>query len=545
MPGMGITVSPMKGRRITLFQETSEESFEQSLMAGGYGKYGTNPERSALGNSASGQMHQRTLEWLEQAQAQVAPNSSLAAPAAAPAKAPTPPVEEKEPDAKEVLKRKRLAAFKEASHVPNKLRVVEVEDAGRMLLEVPNIEPEVTAEDAKKKSKKAKKKVPPPPPPKPVEIEDTKGTGWVDNAFPWSLRASERAEGVRKEQSERLQWIERYLERESDESDVSEDEDADLPSPILPPATLERYDDDGQPPVAHNRPFRMGGTAGSGRFVVPSETTDARWQLTSLALRHRAARGRGEDDHDDGLGWDCVCGGRESSDLVQCDDCYRWYHMECLDIKDVTELGDEDDPWYCHLCTGAPEPVPSRHRTPSPVPLYREPAFYTAQRTPLGFAVRPELVSFAPAFQDSPMPSWPSLLSAPAPQPPTTPLYGRGGHSDSSTVHSSRSTATTLMSSVPRMPKTPCSAHGGRDVRVYSSSPDMFDEPFDLNATPTRLPLLTPRGRGWATRANGVLWLTGDKATPDSYKTTSATFRALSAPGLDDSPVIHSSRPIR
>jgi hypothetical protein len=39
LPGVEITVSPHKGRRLTLFQETSEESFEESLMAGGYGRY--------------------------------------------------------------------------------------------------------------------------------------------------------------------------------------------------------------------------------------------------------------------------------------------------------------------------------------------------------------------------------------------------------------------------------------------------------------------------------------------------------------------------
>lgn len=39
LPGVGITASPMKGRRLKLFQETSEESFEESLMAGGYERY--------------------------------------------------------------------------------------------------------------------------------------------------------------------------------------------------------------------------------------------------------------------------------------------------------------------------------------------------------------------------------------------------------------------------------------------------------------------------------------------------------------------------
>lgn len=36
---VGVIDSPIKGKRIALFQETSEESFEESLMAGGYGRY--------------------------------------------------------------------------------------------------------------------------------------------------------------------------------------------------------------------------------------------------------------------------------------------------------------------------------------------------------------------------------------------------------------------------------------------------------------------------------------------------------------------------
>ena len=36
---VGVIDSPVKGKRIALFQETSEESFEESLMAGGYGRY--------------------------------------------------------------------------------------------------------------------------------------------------------------------------------------------------------------------------------------------------------------------------------------------------------------------------------------------------------------------------------------------------------------------------------------------------------------------------------------------------------------------------
>jgi hypothetical protein len=42
-PVVGIMESPVKGRRLKLFQETSEESFEESLMAGGYGRYVRKP----------------------------------------------------------------------------------------------------------------------------------------------------------------------------------------------------------------------------------------------------------------------------------------------------------------------------------------------------------------------------------------------------------------------------------------------------------------------------------------------------------------------
>lgn len=49
-PGVGIMDSPHKGRRIALFQETSDESFEESLMAGGYGRYVRRPFVSLLTN---------------------------------------------------------------------------------------------------------------------------------------------------------------------------------------------------------------------------------------------------------------------------------------------------------------------------------------------------------------------------------------------------------------------------------------------------------------------------------------------------------------
>lgn len=38
-PSIGVVASPNKGRRLKLFHETSDESFEESLMTGGYERY--------------------------------------------------------------------------------------------------------------------------------------------------------------------------------------------------------------------------------------------------------------------------------------------------------------------------------------------------------------------------------------------------------------------------------------------------------------------------------------------------------------------------
>ena len=47
---LGVIDSPTKGKRIALFQETSDESFEESLMAGGYASYVSLPVREVPGS---------------------------------------------------------------------------------------------------------------------------------------------------------------------------------------------------------------------------------------------------------------------------------------------------------------------------------------------------------------------------------------------------------------------------------------------------------------------------------------------------------------
>lgn len=58
---LGVIDSPIKGKRIALFQETSEESFEESLMAGGYGRY---VSRSYFPPNSCGASVAMRLNWI-------------------------------------------------------------------------------------------------------------------------------------------------------------------------------------------------------------------------------------------------------------------------------------------------------------------------------------------------------------------------------------------------------------------------------------------------------------------------------------------------
>ena len=91
------------------------------------------------------------------------------------------------------------------------------------------------------------------------------------------------------------------------------------------------------------------------RIFVPSVPADARAALLSKrSVRAVAARRRlhvkpfADSDGEEIL---CICRGKDDGrELVQCDDCRTWYHLECLGIKDIADLGREEDPWYCHNC---------------------------------------------------------------------------------------------------------------------------------------------------------------------------------------------------
>ncbi|SJL05416.1 uncharacterized protein ARMOST_08783 [Armillaria ostoyae] len=352
---VGIMESPNKGRRLKLFQETSEESFEESLMAGGYGRY-------------------RTADWVRQ------PQPMLVAPEVSVLEAEEPPPLTE----KELKKRKRLEAFRSENqmhHGPSRLFPVELEGKGRVLLDIPNesLVPESGKRrngggSSRKKKKDGEKE-------RSAGIEMEEIPNWPDSEFPWRLRTEERAELARAEEKERLGWIERFLDRDTDdEGDVDGDGDGD----VIPSAKWGVvYDDEGDRPVPARRgrgkmiglPADPVGERRRRRSYFPSDPSDARAALLSKrsvrALEYRREkRLRGGDSDDEVV---CICRGTDDGrELVQCDDCKMWYHLECIGIRSIRDLGREEDPWFCSDCQ---LPADAEREEEEEEELYREPTF--------------------------------------------------------------------------------------------------------------------------------------------------------------------------
>jgi hypothetical protein len=502
MPGLDIAVSPMKGRRLQLFQETSEESFEQSLMVSGFTKY------NSVDLSTTPSMHEHTLEWLQRGTSSMS-GPLLSAPQLVP--------EEKDLTENERLKRKRLAAFRSPSpssdKPPHKVRPVEVEGMGRLLLgvEEPRPAPAVEETPIRRRPKNRRRKAPTTKQSisatdvnmqSTLSMDDAElnGPGWLDSAFPWSLRASERAESQRKVQEQRLRTIENYLAREdSDDSEQSADED----EPVLP-ATIK---------------ISSGFRALDRRAQQNDyDAADARWQVARTFMRLHPPTRELPADAQLVPGRVCVCHRVDdgAEPLVQCDDCLVWYHPRCIGEHDLTEFDDSDEPWYCRRCTGAAYPS-SPARTPSPLPTHPvEPAFaMDGSVPPLRRSFRTDTMLLVPPEEASPTTPRPRL-----PAPPTTPSRSGGVLSS---VLSSRSTVSQSDSAGSRggpvTPRSQIPIH--RDVRVLTTPHHSFrfrdyngyndeDEEFDPSATPSRgysyaEPPVTPK-KMWSVRGSRVPW---------------------------------------
>jgi len=531
---VGIMESPHKGRRLKLFQETSEESFEESLMAGGYGRYVCIITLSSLSYFLINP--QRTADWVRQPQPIALPSSAIAGSSTI-----VDILEEAEtapPTEKELKKRRRLAAFRsEPTQNKSKLCAVELEGKGRVLIDVPTEEPPLPASPEpspnKKRVNNRRKK-------KGVDVGINKkiltGSGavdhqaekpnWPDTEFPWRLRTEERLELAKAEEEDRLKWIERFLDRDSEDED-----DADFPplteavaheNDILPtPLQLVTFKP-GRGKMVPLQAYPDSPNAGSStkRIAFPSDPADARAALLSKksvrALSYRQQKRQRELDDDDDDEVVCVCNGKDDGrELVQCDACQTWYHLECIGIKNIAELGREEDPWFCRRCV-------SRSRSPSTEPeimVTSEPTFVPTDDQPnvRGYS---DAAFFQPSLQDSP--NW---TTSRMPRTPTQVSFHGRSHS---WADSSRAG-----------PSTP--QHAAHDVRIYDN-PDEdyaqnFDEsPFDPTSTPSRgikfhAPFATPKNNVWH-RQNGSLF-----QTPSKPAGRSSTYKAAEThappPSLD------------
>ncbi|RXW14590.1 hypothetical protein EST38_g11265 [Candolleomyces aberdarensis] len=508
---VGIMETPVKGRRLKLFQETSEESFEESLMAGGYGRY-------------------RTADWVRQPQpisfpAGIAGASNIIQKLEAVEEVPEQP-----PTEKELKKRKRLEAFRSnrsEGSLRSKLYPVELEGKGRVLLDIPNEMPVVPpspdpSPSKRRNTRRKKKSVEIPSKDKRTALEQatafagedtTDKPNWPDAEFPWRLRTEERAEAAKAEEEERLKWIERFLDAESDE----EDEPAPPPSQSdsdsggrniqnLPPPRMGR----GKmvPLLSHPEDPRK--AYQKKRTTFPTDPGDALAALLAKrsvrALSYRQMRRQREmnEDNED-LEELCICRGTDDGrELVQCDDCRTWYHLACIGIRDITELGREEDPWFCRRCM-------TRSRSPSSEPevmRMSEPTFAPTDEAPRERSSDATL--YHPSLQDSPNWMPPSRI-------PKTPTRGHGHLGPLAWPDpSSRHAPTTPKGQNHRVKvhtqHTPSSYDGFRVIHE--------ETPFDPNSTPSRGlrfsgPLTPKTNSMWSGRpsAGGPLFQTPSRPT--------------------------------
>ncbi|KAI6128701.1 hypothetical protein EDD16DRAFT_1547639 [Pisolithus croceorrhizus] len=412
---IGITNSPVKGRRLTLFQETSEESFEESLMAGGYGRYRSD-----------------ALPWRK-------PESEVASVVDV-TEDPTPMIERER-------KKKRLAAFRNvavASSSKTQLVPTEIEGCGRVLISVDASEPLTFPKRSPSKGRRSRRK-------KKV-VADGLGEmdglltpseakldapNWPDMHFPWG--SSSMPDRSQDFEEERLRHIENFLTRDSDE------EAEEGPSSPLRSKTY--------PALRHTEETRMGSIA---RIGIP--TTDG-----------------------DGGEVVCICNEPDDErDSVQCDACQIWYHLDCIGIRSTSELGREEDPWFCANCAEA--------KTPPPVMLsLSEPTFVPTDDKIIG-GVSYDLPFLQAGLNPSPMTHWTSSV-----RPPRTPPGSHGGFQCSSGSSWDE----------PAFP----SSH---DARVYTTPGQvglltLEESPFDPTSTPSRgikfgAPFATPKNGLWQGR---------------------------------------------
>jgi len=382
---------------------------------------------------------------------------------------------------------------------------------------------------------------------------------WPDDEFPWKVRKEELGEADKALEEERLQWIEKFLDRDTDDEDDEEERSncfGASDDEVLPLAKWGHvYEHDADKPI----PVRMGRgkmvpllahpedlrrAYAKKKSVFPSDPSDARAALLAKrnvrALAYRNQRRQQEmamEDEDEDVV--CICNGKnDGRESVQCDGCQIWYHLQCIGISSIAELGREEDAWFCKSCmTRSPSPerdvFPVVHQEPTFVPTDDAPRVWRTQDPTL----------YQP-LHNSPLWNPPRI--------PKTPTRG-GRYSDFDMSSSSDST---------RLPSTP--QNSTHDIRLYNS-PGLFDyhpstsnddPPFDPTSTPSRGikfgAFATPKSNPWSIRAGGLFHTPSRHHSRGSFgrsfgslEDVGGSFGAFDGltryPNVEDSPVCRSA----
>lgn len=283
---------------------------------------------------------------------------------------PSPKIAESEPQPtpteKELKKRRRLAAFR-TDHTgisdpsSSKLFTIELEGKGRVLSDVPNTPYDSQSlrkpvpQSAAHRKKKKEEHIPSP---------DSQLPDWPDSEFPWRLRSEERVMLAQKEQVEKLQWIEKFLDRDSDEEDVGAE------APVTTVIDEEDVQSSNSLPE-HSNQFLLrpedpllNSTSRSRSMSLPSDPADARMALMAQtdmhALSRRSRSRRRRRDREKAAEYRkhhrqttktpkiCVCRGSDDGrELLQCTNCQVQFHTVCLGFQDREVV----HPWCCSLCS--------------------------------------------------------------------------------------------------------------------------------------------------------------------------------------------------
>jgi len=387
---------------------------------------------------------------------------------------------------REKKKKSRLTAFLEAplaSSSKTQLVPVEVEGCGRVLVNVGVAEPPASPKATPSKGRRSRKKKK-----GGVDARGDKdgvitpseakvdGPNWPDAQFPWGLKVA-RMENP--EEEERLRHIENFLDRDTDEEEGEEGS----PSPVRSSAEEIRGGREKTVCPLDYYSEAKRGVECTTSSVVRSDPADARTALLSKRSVRELSQGllRRRNAGGDGGGGErvCICNEPDNErDLVQCDGCQIWYHLDCIGIESMSELGREEDPWFCVNCAEV--------RTPPPVMLsLSEPTLVPTDDKVNVDAGYYDPLFFQAGLHPSPVTPWTRSHRMPRtpPRSHTGPYFSSGSSWDEAASRAG-----------PHTPLFPSS----QEVRVYTTP--TLESPFDPTSTPSRgikfgAPFATPKWR--------------------------------------------------